>query len=81
MVLDDQTLIELYTTMLTIRRFEERVAAEFYAGNIFGFIHSYIGQEAIATGVCRHLSVEGPHRQPPPRPRPLHRQGRRHEAR
>jgi TPP-dependent pyruvate/acetoin dehydrogenase alpha subunit len=56
--LDKQTLIDLYTTMLTIRRFEERVAAEFYAGNIFGFIHSYIGQEAIATGVCKHLTKE-----------------------
>ncbi len=55
MVLDKQTLIELYTTMLTIRRFEERVAAEYFAGNLFGFVHSYIGQEAIATGVCRHL--------------------------
>jgi TPP-dependent pyruvate/acetoin dehydrogenase alpha subunit len=32
--------------MLTIRRFEERVYKEFYAGNLFGFIHSYIGQEA-----------------------------------
>ena len=57
MVLDNQTLIELYTTTLTIRRFEERVAAEFYAGNIVGFIHSYIGQEAVATGVCKHLGV------------------------
>jgi TPP-dependent pyruvate/acetoin dehydrogenase alpha subunit len=42
--------------MLTIRRFEERAAREFYQGDLFGFIHSYIGQEAIATGVCRHLS-------------------------
>ena len=58
MNLDNQTLIELYTTMLTIRRFEERVVTEFYAGNIFGFIHSYIGQEAIATGVCRHLTPQ-----------------------
>ncbi len=56
MVLDNQTLIDLYTTMLTIRRFEERVAAEFYAGRIIGFVHSYIGQEAIATGVCGHLT-------------------------
>ncbi len=58
MGLDSQTLIDLYTTMLTIRRFEERVVTEFYAGNIFGFIHSYIGQEAIATGVCKHLGVD-----------------------
>ncbi len=56
MALDRQTLIDLYTTMLTIRRFEERVAAEFYGGRLFGFVHSYIGQEAIATGVCAHLS-------------------------
>ena len=58
MVPDRQTLIELYTTMKTIRRFEERVAAEFFAGTIVGFVHSYIGQEAIATGVCQHLSYE-----------------------
>ncbi len=55
-VLDRQKQIDLYTMMLTIRRFEERVASEFYAGNIVGFVHSYIGQEAIATGVCRHLN-------------------------
>ena len=57
-VLDRQTQIELFTTMLTIRRFEERVASEFYAGNIIGFIHSYIGQEAIATGVCKHFTTK-----------------------
>jgi TPP-dependent pyruvate/acetoin dehydrogenase alpha subunit len=56
LALDRQTQIDLYTTMLTIRRFEERVALEFYAGNLVGFVHSYIGQEAIAAGVCRHLS-------------------------
>jgi acetoin:2,6-dichlorophenolindophenol oxidoreductase subunit alpha len=56
-VLDNQGLMDLYTTMLMIRRFEERVVTEFYAGKIVGFIHSYIGQEAIATGVCRHLTV------------------------
>jgi TPP-dependent pyruvate/acetoin dehydrogenase alpha subunit len=58
LALDRQTLIDLFTTMLTIRRFEERAAREFYHGDLFGFIHSYIGQEAIATGVCHHLSKE-----------------------
>jgi TPP-dependent pyruvate/acetoin dehydrogenase alpha subunit len=58
MALGKQTLVDLYTTMLTIRRFEERVAVEFYAGNIVGFVHSYIGQEAIAAGICKHLSKE-----------------------
>ncbi|HSW37892.1 MAG TPA: thiamine pyrophosphate-dependent enzyme, partial [Acidobacteriota bacterium] len=42
--------------MLTIRRFEERLVNEFNAGNLFGFIHPYIGQEAIATGICVHLT-------------------------
>jgi TPP-dependent pyruvate/acetoin dehydrogenase alpha subunit len=56
LALDRQTQIQLYTTMLTIRRFEERLALEYHAGNVVGFVHSYIGQEAIAAGVCRHLS-------------------------
>lgn len=48
-------LIELYTQMLTIRRFEERVAHEFAQKTIPGIVHSYIGQEAIAVGVCANL--------------------------
>jgi acetoin:2,6-dichlorophenolindophenol oxidoreductase subunit alpha len=56
--LSRKTLIDLYTTMLTIRRFEERVAKEVYAGKVPGFVHSYIGEEAIAAGVCIHLSRE-----------------------
>ena len=58
MGLNQKTLLELYTTMLTIRRFEERVAREVYTGNVPGFVHSYIGEEAIATGVCKHLNRE-----------------------
>ena len=58
MDLAKQTLIDLYTTMLTIRRFEERVVQEVYAGKVPGFVHSYIGEEAIATGVCAHLKRE-----------------------
>jgi TPP-dependent pyruvate/acetoin dehydrogenase alpha subunit len=58
LTLSKKTLIDLYATMLTIRRFEERVYQEFSAGNIRGFVHSYIGQEAIATGVCAHLGIK-----------------------
>jgi len=47
--------IDLFRTMLTIRRFEERLYREFYAGSITGFVHSYIGEEAIAAGVLAHL--------------------------
>jgi acetoin:2,6-dichlorophenolindophenol oxidoreductase subunit alpha len=53
-----KTQIALYKTMLTIRRFEERVAQEVYAGKVPGFVHSYIGEEAIAAGICRHLAKE-----------------------
>jgi acetoin:2,6-dichlorophenolindophenol oxidoreductase subunit alpha len=56
--LSKNTLMDLYTTMLTIRRFEERLVQEVYAGNISGFVHSYIGEEAIATGICRQLNRE-----------------------
>ena len=51
MEIENQELIDMYRTMLTIRRFEERAIEEYQNGNLYGFIHSYIGQEAIATGV------------------------------
>ncbi len=53
-----ETLINMYTKMLTIRRFEERAVREFAEGAIPGFIHSYIGQEAVAVGVCTQLRLD-----------------------
>jgi acetoin:2,6-dichlorophenolindophenol oxidoreductase subunit alpha len=41
----------LYKTMLTIRRFEERLLDEFNAGKLVGTTHAYIGQEADAVGI------------------------------
>ncbi len=41
--------------MLLIRRFEEKVEERFRAGDLAGFLHVAIGQEAIAIGVCRAL--------------------------
>ena len=41
--------------MLLIRRFEEKVEERFRAGDLAGFLHVAIGQEAIAVGVCRAL--------------------------
>ncbi len=41
--------------MLTIRRFEERASADYLAGKIYGVVHSYIGEEAVAVGVCSAL--------------------------
>lgn len=50
------TLRSLYTTMLKIRRFEERVAELLYPEpEIICPVHLYIGQEAVATGVCANL--------------------------
>src|SRR5207342_1843937 len=41
--------------MLLIRRFEEKVEERFRAGELPGFLHVAIGQEAVATGVCTAL--------------------------
>jgi len=50
-----EELLRLYHIMLTIRRFEERVVIDYHSGAIPGIVHSYIGQEAVATGVCTNL--------------------------
>jgi TPP-dependent pyruvate/acetoin dehydrogenase alpha subunit len=55
MGIEASKLIWMYTTMVRIRAFEERVAREFAAGKIPGFVHLYSGEEAIATGVCAAL--------------------------
>ena len=46
---------EMLRQMLTIRRFEERASADYLAGKIYGVVHCYIGQEAVAVGVCSAL--------------------------
>lgn len=48
-------LLDRYRTMARIRAFEERVGRHFRDGHIHGFVHTSIGQEAIAAGVCCHL--------------------------
>src|SRR5688572_21543355 len=45
-----------YAQMKTIREFEERLHVEIATGAIPGFTHLYAGQEAVAVGVCAHLS-------------------------
>jgi pyruvate dehydrogenase E1 component alpha subunit len=49
---------ELLHTMLRIRRFEEKCAELYSAGKIRGFLHLYIGEEAVATGAMRALRPE-----------------------
>lgn len=53
--LDRDKLIALYRTMRLIRRFEERVVELVNRDEIPGVTHEYVGQEAVATGVCRAL--------------------------
>ncbi len=46
---------ELLRQMHTIRRFEERASDDFHSGAIYGVVHCYIGEEAVAVGVCAAL--------------------------
>jgi pyruvate dehydrogenase E1 component alpha subunit len=56
--LSDDQLRELFREMLLIRRFEEKVEERFRAGELPGFLHVCIGQEAVASGVCAALAPE-----------------------
>ena len=47
--------IDLYERMLLIRRMEERLSQDKAAGKLPGAVHLYIGQEAVAVGVCDNL--------------------------
>jgi TPP-dependent pyruvate/acetoin dehydrogenase alpha subunit len=51
----EEALREFFREMLLIRRFEEKVEERFRAGELPGFLHVAIGQEAVAVGVCRAL--------------------------
>jgi len=55
---DTATLVGLYERMLLIRRFEERASEYRLAGNIPGFLHPCIGQEASAVGTCAALGPD-----------------------
>ena len=50
--------LDLYRTMRRIRAFDERVAELFEGGEIKGTAHSYVGQEAVAAGVCANLGPD-----------------------
>jgi acetoin:2,6-dichlorophenolindophenol oxidoreductase subunit alpha len=53
--LSKSDLRDFFREMLLIRRFEEKVEERFRAGELPGFLHVAIGQEAVAVGVCRAL--------------------------
>ncbi len=56
--MDTKFKLNLYKGMLRIRAFEMRTSDLFAKGEIFGFYHLYVGQEAIATGVCAALNED-----------------------
>jgi acetoin:2,6-dichlorophenolindophenol oxidoreductase subunit alpha len=56
--LSDGRLHELFREMLLIRRFEEKVEERFRAGELPGFLHVAIGQEAVAAGVMAALEPD-----------------------
>lgn len=51
-------MVEMYTKMLTIRRFEERMLDRMAAGALPGGVHTYIGEEAVGVGVCSNLRTD-----------------------
>ena len=53
--LDTERLLSLYRELLKIRQTEEQLARLHAAGLIHGACHTYVGEEAIAVGVCAHL--------------------------
>ena len=53
--LSPEVALPIHATMVRIRVFETRVTELFAAGRLPGFVHTYLGQEAIAAATCRHL--------------------------
>jgi len=49
-------LLLMYERMLKIRHFEDRVKDLFASGELPGFVHLYLGEEAVAVGVCANLN-------------------------
>jgi len=56
--MDKQKMLDMYRDMLRIRYFEEKVSELFLSGRIGGFVHLYLGQEAVAVGACSALNKD-----------------------
>ncbi len=50
-----EVLLQIHAEMWRIRVFEERMRELFLAGKLPGFVHVYVGEEAVAAGVCAAL--------------------------
>ena len=53
-----ELFLSLYRVMLIIRRTEEQLVKLYAAGKVYGGVHTYIGEEAVASGVCAHLRAD-----------------------
>ncbi|WP_371362538.1 Acetoin:2,6-dichlorophenolindophenol oxidoreductase subunit alpha [Sporomusa rhizae] len=58
MELTKEKLLGFYETMLTIRAFESKAVELFADNQLPGFVHLYLGEEAVATGVCGSLTTK-----------------------
>lgn len=58
MAAKNQKLLNMYKTMVRIRRFEDTIHIRFLKGTLPGTVHLYQGQEAVAVGVCANLRNE-----------------------
>jgi len=56
MSLNSEKIVEIYTLMIRIRMFEDRVPELFVKGKLPGFVPLYAGEESIGVGVGAHLS-------------------------
>ena len=56
--LSNEEKLVLYSQMVRIRRFEERSLRAYQQGHIGGFLHLYIGQEAVAVGAVSVMSSD-----------------------
>jgi len=55
--LDPPLLARMLRTMILIREFDDRAIQLRVAGKIYGAVHPYVGQEAVAVGVCTPLAI------------------------
>jgi len=56
--LSKQDKLNMLKTLLTIRRFEEKTIQLYQTAKIWGYLHPYLGQEAVAVGACQALDQD-----------------------
>jgi len=54
----NEKMIGMFRTMITIRLFEEKIVDMYARGLVPGLAHLYVGEEAVATGMCGNLRKE-----------------------